>query len=388
MIFFSELQMQGDKHVNVNSSLLNIIKDSFPNEIISLICDDFHYSEISKYIINKDTIEKYLFPYTGSKELRKVFIPHKVLRECFLIYKVYQLAKLNNSKCVIFASVFPFTGVFLNLVSFIFKQKTLVALHGDIGVLKIKRKKITTSLFKSSIKHFLKYRSKHIRLIIYGETIAIELAQLNKKYIRKNDILIDHPCNFDAIFEKESNNTKIVISNIGVGIINKNSQNIFELANALSAEITNHKLEFKQIGNISKEVLKYQNQYVTILNNNHFLPFEIFKQNIINSNYFIFFFKKNTLYDLCPSGTFFDAIKYEKPIIAFKTSYFEYYFKKLGNIGYLCDDLNEMESVIKKILNSNTNEYSVQVANLKKAKELLSHKNILQSFNYQYHFHN
>jgi hypothetical protein len=295
---------------------------------------------------------------------------------------------LNNSKCVIFASVFPFTGVFLNLASFIFKQKTLVALHGDIGVLKIKRKKPTTYLLKSSIKHFFKYRSKHIRLVIYGETIAEELTQLNKKYIRKNDIIIDHPCNFDTILEKESNSSKIVISNIGVGIINKNSQNIFELANTLSTEITNNKLEFKQIGNISKEVLKYQNQYVTILNNNRFLPFEIFKKNIINSNYFIFFFKKNSLYDLCPSGTFFDAIKYEKPIIAFKTSYFEYYFKKLGNIGYLCNDLNEMESVIKKILKSNTNEYSVQVANLKKAKELLSQKNILQSFYYQYHFHN
>jgi hypothetical protein len=388
MILFAELQMQGDKHINVNSGLLNIILDLFPNDTISVTCDEFHFNEISKFLYKTKNIEKQLFLYTGTKELNKSFIIKKVFREVVLIYKLFKYARLKKVECIFFASVFPFTAIFLNLCSFLFHQKIIVALHGDIGSLKIKSRKITTFLFKSSIKHFLKYRSKYIRLLFYGETIAKELSCINIKYIRGNDIFIDHPYNYTNLINNVSLNTPIVISNIGVGILNKNSHFIFELAKRFSAEINTNKLEFKQIGNISKEVLKYQNKYVNILNNNEFLPIDIFKKNISNSNYFIFFFTKNSLYDLCPSGTFFDAIKYEKPIIAFKTSYFEYYFNKLGNIGYLCENLDEMEFIIKNIHSIQLNDYSIQVSNIKKAKQILSLENISRSFYNQYNFHN
>lgn len=384
MLLFAELQMQGDKHVNVNSGLLNIISKSFPNETIHIVCDDIHFNEISKYILNSRFLELRLFKYTGTKELNKIFTFNKVLRECILIIRLFHFAKVNNVNTIFFTSIFPFTAIFLNLYSFFYDKKIIVALHGDLGVLKLKSNKFTTYIFKQSIIHFLKHRSKKIRLLFYGKTIVNELSKINIIYIKQNDICIDHPYNYSFNLNNVNNNSTIVISNIGTGIINKNSQYIFEIANRFKNSITNNQLEFKQIGNISKDVLNFKNDYVKIINNNQFIPYETFKENIINSKYFIYFFTKDSLYDLCPSGTFFDAIKYEKPIIAFRTKYFEYYFNKLGNIGYLCEDLNEMELIIKNIASLNSEEYANQVNNLKKAKDILSLDNISKSFYDQY----
>ena len=385
MLLFAELQMQGNKHVNVNSGLLNIISNSFPKEPIRIVCDKFHFHEISKYIKKNNQLQPQLFNYTGTKELKKIFTLNKVIRECVLIIRIFHYAKANNVKVLFFASIFPFTSIFLNLIAYIYNKKIIIALHGDLGVLKLKSHKITTILFRNSIRFFLKHRCKNIRLLFYGETIVNELSKLNRNFTKDNDIYIDHPYNYSFNIKNVNNNSKIVISNIGVGILNKNSQYIFKIAKIFENEISSKKIEFKQIGNISKEVLFFKNDFVQIINNNRFLPYDIFKENVLISDYFIYFFVNDSLYDLCPSGTFFDAIKYEKPIIAFKTSYFEYYFNKLGNIGYLCEDLSEMESVIKNIFTLHRSNYDKQVENLKNAKNILSIDEISKTFYDQYH---
>lgn len=386
MIIFAELQMQGDKHVHVNSGLLNIVKTSFDKQEVFVFCDNIHKDKLLKYVVYSELLRFSTFVYTGVKELKKRSSLSKTLRESFLAYKIFRTAKKNKAELIVFASAFPFTALSLNLFSKIFKQRIIVCLHGDLGVLSLKRNKPTTVIFRSAIKCFFKYRGLKTIVLFYGKSIEEGLFKMFLDYKKKNVISIDHPYNYDrqSNYDEPSLDNKVTVANIGTGLMNKNSQLLYRLTELQKNNIINNKIKFIQIGNVSKEVLSYSNKYVEILNNNEFIPFEIFEENIKKADYFIYFFTNNSVYDLCPSGTFFDAIKYRKPIISLHNPFFDYYFKKLGNIGYLCDSIEEMDQIINSILEGKDNAYAEQINALTSATALLSIDKIQNSFLEQY----
>ena len=66
-----------------------------------------------------------------------------------------------------------------------------------------------------------------------------------------------------------------------------------------------------------------------------------------------------------------------KPGIYLRNDYIEYYFSKMGNIGYLCDTYEELLEVIEKIsLNFPEQEYKIQVLNIQNGRKLLMPKQI------------
>jgi hypothetical protein len=386
MIIFSELQMQGDKHVHVNSGLLNILILTFNNHNIDLFCDSKHKLELLKYVKSDKLLNFRTFEYTGVKELRKSATLAKTFRESLLAYKVFSTAKKSKAEVIVFASAFPFTAIVINFFSWFFNQRTILGLHGDIGVLKLNRNKITTIIYKYVVKLFFKTRPLTVFALFYGKTIEEELFKMFSGFNRRNIISIDHPYNYEtelAINDFHKLNS-VVIANIGTGLINKNSHLLYQLAEMQKYNVENKKVKFIQVGNVSPEVLSYSNSYVNILNNNEFIPFAVFEENIKQADYFIYFFKEKSLYDLCPSGTFFDAIKYRKPIISLRNPFFEFYFNKLGNIGYLCNTVEEMNEVINEILLNKNEFYQDQVNALNRAVCVLSIDNIQKSFFEQY----
>ena len=67
-----------------------------------------------------------------------------------------------------------------------------------------------------------------------------------------------------------------------------------------------------------------------------------------------------------------DAISFEKPVIAIKNDFFEYYFNKFGNIGYLFDNVNDMaKKMIEITANPNEEEYFIQKENIKTIKRYI-----------------
>lgn len=374
--------MQGDKHVHVNSGLLNILISSFKEQNIDVYCDSKHKIELLKYIKSNRFLNFKTFEYTGVKELRKSAAISKTFRETLLAFKIFKVAKKEKIKVIVFASAFPFTAIILNSFSWIFNQRIIVGLHGDIGVLKLNKIKITTIIYKYIVKLFFRTRSSNVIVLFYGKTIEEELFKMFPKFKRGNIISIDHPYNYDTelLSNDLDKSDTVIIANIGTGLMNKNSHLLYQLAEMQKYNVENKKVKFIQVGNVSPEVLSYSNSYVNILNNNEFIPFDVFEENIKQADYFIYFFKEKSLYDLCPSGTFFDAIKYKKPIISLRNPFFEYYFNKLGNIGYLLNTVEEMNKVLNDIIIENNNKYKEQVDSLNRATVLLSFEKIQESF--------
>jgi len=79
-------------------------------------------------------------------------------------------------------------------------------------------------------------------------------------------------------------------------------------------------------------------------------PIEELVSELQHASYLIMPYDKGSYGKTLISGTFYDAIKYLKPIIALNTNDFRYFFDRFGDLGYLCESVDEMKQVILDIM--------------------------------------
>jgi glycosyltransferase involved in cell wall biosynthesis len=92
---------------------------------------------------------------------------------------------------------------------------------------------------------------------------------------------------------------------------------------------------------------------------------EEFARRADSLTYAVWIARDPTHYRLTASVTFLDALSYGKPGIYLKTPYTDYYFQKLGDIGYLCDTYEDMRAVMQSILTDFPKErYQQQCQNI------------------------
>lgn len=366
MIIVIEPQMQGEKHTMINQGFLRILLGCFTDDNLLFISDHIHSSKIINESLELKRITTKTFHY-NEQENKNSGILIKILRQLFLAIKYFFVARNLKVKLIIFTSSFPLNSIFLNYLAVLFNQKIIICQHGDLGILLSNKKNLLSKLFKKTVKMMICRRNvKYNTSLIYGESIKIKLLELNSQLTNTGFITIDHPYTYNNKNRIISKNKKILISNIGAANYHKSSETFFELANILSKYVEKSLVKFLQIGTIDKNIKLSSPSFVEIIKTgNDFIPFSVFEYYLNKSDYFIFFFQPGGYYELCPSGTFFDALKYQKPIIALKTSYFEYYFNQMGNIGYLANDLNEMVDILESIIKGEKSEdYEIQVQNI------------------------
>jgi glycosyltransferase involved in cell wall biosynthesis len=144
----------------------------------------------------------------------------------------------------------------------------------------------------------------------------------------------------------------IVFGFLGVASEKKGALNFLDLANYIQKNKFKIKSNFKLIGHITDSNINHKQFYEYICQttiSNKPLTIESFIKEANKLDYSVFCFPDSS-YQLSCSATFFDAISFVKPIIALRTSFFDFYFKKLGDIGYLCDNIDDMKFIISKLL--------------------------------------
>ena len=76
---------------------------------------------------------------------------------------------------------------------------------------------------------------------------------------------------------------------------------------------------------------------------------------------------------LASSGAILDAFAHAKPCIALRTPLFEEYFAAMGDIGYLCDDEEEMTDCINQIVVCGPDaRYEAQRRNIVAGRDMFS----------------
>ena len=150
----------------------------------------------------------------------------------------------------------------------------------------------------------------------------------------------------------------------GVGSLEKGTDNFFRLAEEVHSAKTTYKPTFTQIGRIDERLKAVPHRSVNIPSPDVPLDREAYEKYSRCIDYGLFFHRPDT-YELRASGAILDAFSFIKPIIALKSPLSEYYFKKMGDIGYLCENYDAMRDTVLDILDRRpTDRYRQQQENI------------------------
>lgn len=376
MIYFLELNKGKEAHSSLNYSMIKVL--SVRERDITIFSSALHFEAIG---LDSADLAHVTFSPIHVIDGNWTSWFSKVIVEIVNTLKIFKRARRERVNFIYISSLFPISHLFVRIIMLFFPmQHVIIGLHGEMEFLRSNKSRRLRFLGWFLKLSFLIPAPSNFRYLVFGSIIKRNI--IISKFLPEEMLLsIDHPYDYrsqtaDVNFFEHTIN----FGTIGIGSINKKTQNLFLLADSFKEEVLSSKISFHLIGTMLSNLEPYVNPYVNTNGTNNMLSKEDFDSQISALHYSLFFYD-NDFYKLCASGAFFDSVKLSKPILALKNDFFVYYFEKLGNIGYLFNDLEEMKAKIADIMQGHCDiEYEMQLSNLKNAKQRLSIPNIAHDF--------
>lgn len=373
-IFVVDRLVIGNNHVVFNSGFLSILEKIYPNDSIEFYSEETH-SQILKEKLGGDaqkisfqTYKELTLPNNG---LKKIF-PwlRKKIKDLYFIRSIFK--KIEDSADSIFFTTLSITSMFYaNLLAKGANISIYFIIHGEVEFLFNSQLRKFDRVKKFIYLKFIQHLSPNVKLIVLSELVKESL--INTGFVAKEKILLmRHPI-MNRTDEGVRLNDKIIFGHIGTAMKKKSSELFFKIAQNFKYKYPY--ITFLQIGKIEADLrsvigLKTDVDFISI--NNESISQDIYENNIRHIDYTIFTFDKEN-YVYRDSGAVMDAIAYCKPLIVLKQNFFDFLFEQGGNIGFMCDNFDQMIMVIEKIINKDPiliNQYTEQCENLKKLRHL------------------
>lgn len=373
-IFVFDNVIIGNNHLVINASIINIAKNFFEHGNSEILCfgDKSHMLSISRLLRQSENCKvsfnsiEVIHPKANKIEkffswLNKLRIDKNHFNELIELSRVEQ-PKLFVINTLIPLNLFRFIGIMNNEIN----QKFLIFLHGELEYIFKKDLSFGQKIKGFLIKKALKKASSNTKFIVFSDYIKESLIN---KFNFKNDqiISVNHPI-LEYVRTNHEMSNCISFSHIGVANIRKNSSLIFKLADDMVPDIENYKCKFSIIGKVDKKEINHiSNNVIVESKDNNSINNEKYIELITKSDYsLIFLFGDEYVHRI--SGSLLDSIQYQVPIIALKHPTTIELFDKGGDIGFLCDNFEEMQEVINEIVLRNhkyIERYKTQILNLK-----------------------
>lgn len=370
----------GNNHLVINSGIINMAKFLFGNNAIAkeilFFGEKKHTSTLAKLVDSNESCKvsfhpvEVIKPKTGKLQKGISWIK-KILKDKEFINGLLEINSDYNPKIVIISTISPFNlYLFINKINTILDQKFLIFLHGEVELIFDKNLSFSEKIKKYFLEKAFKKIPSNTQLVVFTETI--KKALIDKFDFNDNQVItINHP-----ILKFERNNFEIssciTFSHLGLANKRKNSELIFKLADNFDDAVNNDSCRFSIIGRLIESDIKHINPNVEIESkNDQPIPNERYIELISNADYsLIFLLEEEYVYRI--SGSLLDSIQFQIPIIALKHTFINELFEKGGDIGFVCDNYEEMQEVVNQIILKNPkfiDRYSLQVENLKKLSE-------------------
>jgi hypothetical protein len=380
MILICEPQCVGHEHVEVNVAFLNVFYYAFPGQKFVYLAEKNHLQyvrdRLSPGLKNSIVFESITVPARYAPDV--IQFPQALL----LFKRIFRIARDKDINKIIFCSI---TGSGLLSLKYYMKQqpliKCIVIPHGILESL-LKQPSIMPFTVQTLFKHALSGCENYdIKFLLLGPSIKTEI----EKYIpglQQRCRAINLPYVFllsPRDLQTTAFNSKITFGSLGAGSRYKGTERFFCLAKEINSLPNAGKSRFVLIGSIIDKILlvKYlvgKNRKNSLFNSVEVpsggrpLDRETYEKYARGINYAVYLYDSDS-YKLTASGALLDAFLYLRPIIAIRNPYFEYYFTILGDIGYLCNDYEEVKQVIMDIIdNPPADRYRTQQDNLLKGR--------------------
>lgn len=395
-MIFLEYYSRGESHSEINAAMIAILLQKYPCEQFYLFCSKGHFKciesilkksdiNITNVIFNEISVSPEKFEYS------RFFIDFNLIKQIFNFAKTSEETKIFVSYTTTLFLYYLKLFLFFNP-----KIKVITAIHSELERLYVWKyaqgfsgiKKYVTALYCFVFSLFLPLciYVKNYKCLVYGESIKNNLLKKVPFISKESVIVIDHPyVTQEKINPVPFNKPEIQFGIIGLIDKKKNGINLKMLLQKLKEkECKNFKISL--IGHIRNRIT--EEYLLDVLNLdfveykrkvNEFISKELRDSLEEQTDYNIYTYNSDG-YKLTASGAFMDAVNFEKPIIAIKNDFFEYYFNKYGNIGYLCDSIDDMVEIILQIVNKPPkDEYIIQQKNIKILKREIDINYIAQN---------
>jgi hypothetical protein len=283
---------------------------------------------------------------------------------CYIFY--------SNKSDVFFNSNPLFAILFFHLVSKFSSKRIFILCHNELEILTLKNAKRSNKIMQIYFK-FIFCRlnlSKNIHFILLSENM--------REYFKT----LINPCNREQIHSVELPQIRPEINFSGkeisaygnkVGIISVvNTLRGLDNLNKLLSKIQFQNLNIYAISRIDGNIFPC----------NNFILLNKDRVNIDNKEYAAYIKQMDATlfiydvgsYKLTASGSVLESVWHFKPIIALRNEYFSYLFSRYGEMGVLCNSIDEIIDVLNNFdVFYSKKEFYIQ--NMCKAREILLPKN-------------
>lgn len=381
MIVICEPHFRGFGHVQFNAALVCSVAEAFPEEALIFCAEREHLHHVKRDVGTRAATIRFIDVDLPDRTLREEQqgrrLPFVALLEELALYKrIFRLADKNRARHIVFC-----TAAHRNDLIIIKVMLKRFAQLACLVVLHNLQDKISASQPKPLSPQFLSYRywlsrgnTSKLHYLLPGPPPVMRRGLKNYLPRLRNISPVDTPYVFADPAECDPfKNDAIHFGFYGHASLRKGADIFFTLADEVSAIRTRYPPIFVLIGDIRDAQLKeMRHASIDIPALNAPLTREEYDRRSKRVDYALFFHVASA-YELNGTAAMLDAFSHLKPVIALKTPLSEYYFNKMGDIGYLCQNYRDAKDIVMEILETKpVHRYRAQQENILKQRDQFS----------------
>lgn len=290
------------------------------------------------------------YPFISWQRISRFRLLRVPVREFLTIFRVIRISLYARKHRPLFLHIFCASHLSHLLLRLVFKLlppgcPILLTFHGELEALAQKRPRPWSAAFWLPLS--LRMPVSNLSPVVLGESIRSEAAQRN--YTTSDWITIEHPYDFlSREVVRGGPDRPFLAGCIGGANRHKGTHHLFALAESFSEEVARGQMRFRIIGKTDTALAADANEFVEIPPHHGFFTREQYDRAISELDVVLFFFPEGA-YQLTASGSLFDAIRHNKPIIALENSYFRHIQRLVtGDAITLVNSFEEMRERLRE----------------------------------------
>lgn len=392
-IYIADLNSAGNTHILINVSMIKVLLEAYPESNL-FFYSELKHQQIAATFFSEAEKQRVSFNPLAAKKHNDSFFSKLTgsvtnsIKDLLLLRKLLVLSK-NNGMLFLFKA-HALTFLLLEYLKNSYPNvPTMAILHGEVEFIHAGANNWERNI-GNLYKKILTHKSANFIYILLNKISKDRLIQRN--LVAPNDaieLMHPYPFTFNSRRSSIESDKPVIIAHVGSLGARKNAHLLYSLAEMCKENIVKNLVGFWAVGAIEPDVQEFQNDLVIDFTATDgagkYISREVFEQKISAIDYAVFFYTPNQ-FVYRASGAILDVIEAEKPIIVIKHPFFDYLFSAAGNIGFQCDDLEQMAGYVEQIATRDhtlMNQYAEQCANLRKFKMQNDIKSIAGDFTHQ-----
>lgn len=362
--------IKGDVHLPFNAALLASLISAFPKVSITFAGQSSHVELVRSYLLENISGDQKNIQWKEIKTLPKESsLSWKIFpRQMKMVLQFLEEIDLQKHSLLLFNSLSLVGVLILKLLLYLRKIRLPVLIISHAHAVQVAREKgkwrykIFPWKWLMNPTHIISLpHPGKLKFVLLGESLFREFSKIREKS-SSHFVYMDHPYFWSVelphIINKPSH--PIRFGFFGVG---NRRKGINEFMNFVDEIIEiKPEIEFDVVGYVPDKSIRVSKNVRGIPHSP--LSREEFYTRTINLHYSLYLSPPSN-YRYRASATFLDSLSFGKPGIYIRNPYIEYYFDKMGDIGYLCDSYEEVREVVLSIANKFPLErYNQQVKNI------------------------